>query len=141
MWYMYGSCASLNLLIGSEKMEYFTSKWNSLLQINHVDPCRVPKKSVVILLCVCSIIYIQEIGVVILLHCIKNTMNNHYYMVHTCFNNKKNTHTLNIYTWYIYPTRTPKEIGTFPTHPTIPRGKTYNFTGKNPRENHRKKNT
>jgi hypothetical protein len=46
---------------------------------------------------------------------------------------------LNIYTWYIYPTRTPKEIGTFPTHPTIPRGKTYNFTGKNPRENHRKK--
>ena len=63
----------INLLIGSEKMDsaplkYFTSStWNSLLQINHVNPCRVPKKSVVILLCVCSIIYIQEIGIVILL--------------------------------------------------------------------------
>jgi len=48
----------INLLIGSEKMDsaplkYFTSStWNSLLQINHVNPCRVPKKSVVILLCV-----------------------------------------------------------------------------------------
>ena len=73
MWYMYGSCASLNLLIGSEKMDsplkYFTSKYMELAftKINHVNPCRVPKKSVVILLCVCSIIYIQEIGIVILL--------------------------------------------------------------------------
>ena len=72
--YMYHICTMLLCiikLIGSEKMDsplkYFTSKWNSLLQINHVNPCRVPKKSVVILLCVCSIIYIQEIGVVILL--------------------------------------------------------------------------
>ena len=54
---------------------------------------------------------------------------------------KKTRIRLNIYSWYIYPTRTPKEIGTFPTHPTIPRGKTYNFTGKYPSENHRKKNT
>jgi hypothetical protein len=52
---------------------------------------------------------------------------------------KKTRIRLNIYSWYIYPTRTPKEIGTFPTHPTIPRGKTYNFTGKYPSENHRKK--
>ena len=74
-------------------------------------------------------------------------MNNHYMNVLYRIQQQQKTRIrfLNIYTWYIYPTRTPKENGTFPTHPTIPRGKTYNFTGRNPREiprkKHRKKNT